>query len=288
MFPKEFSKFSGVDLKANWYLQLQNALNNISTQKTTESKDLLSQSIDLWDKASELLMADLRFNASEKYCIRQSYLCQMMDIIKKRFPLFAVSRIIFPRAKKVFEDTPAAARPIDQAFLAGDNVIHKTLLHLHVVNTFYQPFLHPNPVVAAVPMPDLPVSSDGFKCTYVAKPDLNQAITKHFWESFLKLNTMVRICLIGNEAQAKEAVQIIDPISNQPGAGLAPGRCIWFQIPDAIRPELEKWLKDQGNNNLDEIRCIFIKKTGKLSSVLKKSDIIDFVAVADEYLNANL
>ena len=292
MFNKSFTNFKGLPSQAEWLNRYRQALDTL--QGNTGPKDVLNAALDRWREANALLAADPQYHAAERYCIQQQFLGQISDAYAARFPQTPAGRTILNCAREVLEATPAAARPLDQSFLQLPGIIQKTLDHLQQVAAFYR---QTSGVAAGreslesfhaslVNLPDPPATSAGFLCTFVLKADVDIFLARHFWTRFKALNTQVRLVTLGDDAAARQAAETADPIVFAPGGAQKPGRCLWVQKQD-LHPDVHQWLQEQGFAQVDAARCVFMKATGKLSAVLKKTDIIDETAVLDEFFNAS-
>lgn len=291
MFSPPFDHFNASDPEAGWFKTYTKALARARTGKDPNPKKILQAALTLWSDANTSLDADNRYHAADKYCIRQSSLGQIFEAFSRRFPNTPAERTVYANVRRVVEDTPAQARPLDVSFLAPPQAIRKTLEHLRTVAAFYeqQTMLEDMMPSAAAPpapaSPPLPPTSPGFKCTVVIPQDMDTALARHFWLAYMNENVLVRTVALENNTAAQNAVAIIDTVMNNPGAGQK-GRCLWIQKPEMLAPEITQWLQSQSDASLDTLRCFFVKPSGVLSSVKKKTDPINHALVIQEYWKA--
>lgn len=288
MFSPPFDHFNASDPEAGWFKTYTRALARARTGKDPEPQKILQSALALWSDANTALDTDVRYHSADKYCIKQSFLGEIFKAFSKRFPKAPAERTVFANAKKIVQDTPAQARPLDVSFLNPPQAISKTLDHLQAVAAFYEQQtmledMMPPPQTSA--LPPLPPASPGFKCTVVIPPDMDTALARHFWQAYMNENLLVRTVALENNTAAQNAVTIIDTVMNNPGAGQK-GRCLWIQKPELLASEIAQWLQTQGGTPPDALRCFFVKPSGKLSSVKKKTDPINHALVIQEYWKA--
>ena len=290
MFKITLSNPKGINKQAAWDANFQAALTALQSFNATTVDAALDKSLSEWEKGSAGLAADPAYQAVERYCIRQSYLWKIYAPIEAKGLGKEADRKVYNRAKDVLAETPKAAQPADVRFAEGDDLIKNTLDHLREVDIFYQQATSPAVALESFrtdpSLPDLPPSDADFLCTVklpIGMP-LNKA--RHFWQQFMADNSLVRLVALGGDDSMQDIVtNIADPTFFDPGGNLNPGRCLWVEIQD-IQKEVRQWLQQQGAGQADQVRCVFIKASGKLSSVLKTTDTIDETAIIDEFLKA--
>jgi|GEM_PF-2387113 len=288
--------FLGIRPNIAWATDFLAALKVPDTLAADTLDAALAACLDTWTRAGAGLAADAGYQATERYCIRQSFLWKIYTVFVERGLGEKAAPPIYERGLDVLAETPAAAQPTDQAFLQIAPPIPALLEHLHAIGLYYAQALNPATLdglesfVAeappVLPPPVLPPTSPGYLCTLVLKSDTNAELARQFWKLFMAQNTLVRLVTLGRDEQAREATEIADPIFFSPGGAQKPGRCLWAQ-PTSLLPDIQEWLRKQGFAHPETARCIFIRANGTLSAVLKKTDTIDDFAISDEFFNAS-
>jgi len=290
--------FLGIRPNIPWASDFLAALTVPDTLAADTQDAALATCLDTWARASAGLAADAGYQASERYCIRQSFLWKIYSIFADRGLGEKAGPVIYERGLDVLAETAAAAQPEDQAFLQAAAPQTALLEHLQAVALYYAQALNPGmldglesfsaetPPPPIVPPLVLPPTSPGYLCTLVLKSDTNAELARQFWKLFMAQNTLVRLVTLGRDEQAREAAEIADPIFFSPGGAQKPGRCLWAQ-PANLLPEVHGWLRNQGFAQPETACCIFVRANGTLSAVLKKTDTIDDFAISDAFFNAS-
>ncbi len=291
MFVPPLKNLKGTAARSAWDTHLQTALAALKNLSPANADQTLDTCLAAWEKGSAVLAADPAYQAAERYCIRQFYLWKIYSAFDALGLGKEAERKVYNRARDVLDETPGAARPTDQSFAEGEQLIKNTLNHLRDVALFYQNAtnaadgLESFSAAAAAPLPDLPPSTGDFFCTVQLPPAMPADQARQFWQKFLADNTLVRLVTVGSGPAVRDVVDRADPIFFSPGGAQKPGRCLWVETP-AIQPDVLQWLQQQAVGQPDTVRCIFLKASGKLSNVLRTADTIDETALLHEFLKA--
>lgn len=283
-------RFLGLRPKAGWLAAFRAAVQLPDALTPGDVPVVLASCLTHWMAGSGALAADAGYSATERYCIRLTFLQQIYQAFEERGFAELVAEEVARWVLAVLEETPAGSRPPDGAALATAPFPEAALAHNKAVCAYYTahaPLGEEMLLLAEKPVtsPRLPITSPGFLCTVVLPADMEPALARLLWREFLRENTAVRLITVGADTAAREAAETADPIFFSPGGGQKPGRCLWVQ-PAALKPDIQDWLRQQAYPNPANARCMVLRANGVLSSVLTVSDVIDDFAISNAFFNA--
>ncbi len=283
-------RFLGLRPKAGWLAAFRAAVRLPDTLTPGDVPVVLASCLTHWMAGSGALAADAGYSATERYCIRLTFLQQIYQDFDKHGFAELVAEEVARWVLAVLEETPAASRPADAAALAAAPFPEVALAHAKAVRAYYTahaPLSEEMLLLANRPpaLPRLPITSPGFLCTVVLPANMEPALARLLWREFLRANTAVRFITVGADTAAREAAETADPIFYSPGGGQKPGRCLWVQQA-ALKPDIQNWLCQQAYPNPADVRCMVLKANGTLSSVFTVLDVIDDFAVSNAFFNA--
>ncbi|MEZ4940916.1 MAG: hypothetical protein R3D58_08605 [Saprospiraceae bacterium] len=283
MFTQALTNPRGINAQAAWDAHFQTALTTLQAANPDALDQALAASLTEWETGSGGLATDPSYQASERYCIRQSYLWQLYAAIEQLGKGAAVSRTIFNRAKDVLEETPPAAQPADRSFLEGDNLIRRTLEHLRQVAIFYPAAIRAASGLESASPPLDP--SPGFQALTLLDADADPAQAEKTLQRLWADNGRVRAILLGADATADSA-DILDNCIFDPGAGLATGHALWVKSYTLLRASISTWLGAEIPHDYLQVRCIFLSPRGKPTDLIAVGAPFDFVTVSLKIVQA--
>ncbi|MEO6760576.1 MAG: hypothetical protein ABIO24_14040 [Saprospiraceae bacterium] len=273
--------FKGLAPDTPSLIRFRASLQSLQTQPAQTAVDTLAESLRDWEQIGADPSAGDQYDPRELYCLRQSTLWEIYETAQRQQMQDAVNRLIYNRACKVLEQTPAAAQPANLQFRQGDDLIRKMLEHLRGIATFYQAVLAS---VAGRHGSLLIPPSPGFRRTNVLEANMDALQAEGLFQVFKNDNQYVRTILLGDDATA--GATLVDNRLNIPGGGIKPGRGLWIKSYALLRPKISSWLAASLPHDYDQLRCIFISPKGKPVSFLTRSVPLDQANVSAELLNA--
>ncbi|MCS6929915.1 MAG: hypothetical protein NZM43_10530 [Saprospiraceae bacterium] len=281
-------KFIGFRRRSEWLTAFQVATCLPAFLAPGDIPVALASSLSHWLNGSGLLAAEAGYSAAERYCLRIAFLWKIYQAFETAGFGEQVAEAIARNALDVLEETPVFGRPIDSESLFLAPFPEAVLAHVKAVHEYYLAHAPIRELEFGCPplaVISLPFSSPGFLCTVVLPAEMSVERARRLWRQFMRENTAVRLILLGSDPAACEVAKIADPIFYAPGGGQKPGRCLWSQLP-GLAPDIHQWLRQQGYANPEYARCIILKASGTLSTVLTNTDAIDEFVLSEAFFNA--